>query len=302
MVVEGFPSKLTALQFEWAWQKPEKTRHLRREVDSLTAPAPVPAPAPAPGSLPTTNTNTPSSKEPIFKPNAQRNWTSTKIAVARTLISRAPFRNLPLNVKIFTPGALEVWRDLDSVVTSRVAAASSSTTTLALEVEVEAGGTSRKATAKAKAKAKTVKVKAPKKQNKSLDYLNYIPPLPRECIVSFDPSGVNGNATEYDHLSPSRTGSLSRSMSTPTATAPFGTTIENARHANPIVWTRGGIDRDDSAFRNGQWSKWKRVVREHGGNDADDVNDEEKMDVRCYICQERVDVSVSAGREGRGPK
>ena len=31
MVVHGFPSKLAALQFEWAWQHPWRSRHLRDE-------------------------------------------------------------------------------------------------------------------------------------------------------------------------------------------------------------------------------------------------------------------------------
>ncbi|KAK0461036.1 uncharacterized protein EV420DRAFT_1267090 [Desarmillaria tabescens] len=32
MLVHGFPSKLSALQFEWAWQHPHLSRHLEDQA------------------------------------------------------------------------------------------------------------------------------------------------------------------------------------------------------------------------------------------------------------------------------
>nr|XP_031863406.1 uncharacterized protein CI109_001282 [Kwoniella shandongensis]KAA5530478.1 hypothetical protein CI109_001282 [Kwoniella shandongensis] len=78
-----FPSKITALQFEWAWQKPELSRHLRVENDPDT---------------------------PIFKKDAKRNWVERKIAVACTLISLPPFSRLPLHLRFFVPEAHDLFQ------------------------------------------------------------------------------------------------------------------------------------------------------------------------------------------------
>lgn len=83
MIVHGFPSKLTALQFEWHWQKPEQSRHLK--VDAAS----------------------------IFRKNNTRNRPDIKIAVARTLLGRLPFRNLPLRVTLLTADARASWERVE---------------------------------------------------------------------------------------------------------------------------------------------------------------------------------------------
>ncbi|WVN88436.1 uncharacterized protein L203_103646 [Cryptococcus depauperatus CBS 7841] len=86
MVVYGFPSKLAALQFEWAWQKPELSRHLR-QYDSQTGEA----------------------CGPIFSKDSRRNWVERKICVVYALLSSVPFSRLPLHVRFLVPDPMDIF-------------------------------------------------------------------------------------------------------------------------------------------------------------------------------------------------
>ncbi|KAF8160925.1 hypothetical protein B0H34DRAFT_358137 [Crassisporium funariophilum] len=82
MLVHGFPSKLAALQFEWAWQNPHLSRHLR-DADGR-----------------------------IF---ATRGLTVKKnILIVRTMIAKHPFNTWPLHIKFFTEEAVQNWNATSS--------------------------------------------------------------------------------------------------------------------------------------------------------------------------------------------
>ncbi|KAK0226155.1 hypothetical protein IW262DRAFT_1267626 [Armillaria fumosa] len=74
MLVHGFPSKLSALQFEWAWQHPDRSRHLhdQRRARALAA----------------------------------------CIRLVHSMIATPPFDSLALRVILFTPDAHTVWHKL----------------------------------------------------------------------------------------------------------------------------------------------------------------------------------------------
>ncbi|EIM87447.1 uncharacterized protein STEHIDRAFT_139121 [Stereum hirsutum FP-91666 SS1] len=80
MVVYGFPSKLAALQFEWAWQHPHVSRNLRDDAGSA-----------------------------LFK---RGTGMKRNILVARTMLSYHPYNVWPLHVKIFTEEAEKIWEDV----------------------------------------------------------------------------------------------------------------------------------------------------------------------------------------------
>ncbi|KAH8102122.1 hypothetical protein BXZ70DRAFT_890869, partial [Cristinia sonorae] len=84
MIVHGFPSKLAALQFEWAWQHPHISRHLRDDHGKA-----VFSRSRAAGSR-------------RMKNNVQ---------VARTMITSSPYNTWPLHVKLFTEEAQKAWQE-----------------------------------------------------------------------------------------------------------------------------------------------------------------------------------------------
>nr|XP_018262816.1 uncharacterized protein I303_04300 [Kwoniella dejecticola CBS 10117]OBR84974.1 hypothetical protein I303_04300 [Kwoniella dejecticola CBS 10117] len=90
MIVYGFPSKLTALQFEWAWQKPELSRHLR-----------------------VSDPQTGEDYGPIFSKDAKRNWVERKLAVAHALLTTPPFNRLPLHLRFFVQEVHEMFQAID---------------------------------------------------------------------------------------------------------------------------------------------------------------------------------------------
>ncbi|KAI1786373.1 hypothetical protein LXA43DRAFT_59068 [Ganoderma leucocontextum] len=80
MIVQGFPSKLAALQFEWAWQHPHISRHLRDNDGQA-----------------------------VFTHSGKFKYLTTNVKVARNMVSSHPYNTWPLSVKLFTEEAEKAW-------------------------------------------------------------------------------------------------------------------------------------------------------------------------------------------------
>ena len=114
MLVYGFPSKLAALQFEWSWQSPHVSRHMRQVARS--------------GGTPSTSSGR---GAPLYPPTRKKYFVSPRtgrarimartssvpemrMLVLRALLASEPFCFWGLRVAFFSEFAYGMWHYLET--------------------------------------------------------------------------------------------------------------------------------------------------------------------------------------------
>ncbi|KAJ5333837.1 uncharacterized protein N7506_007620 [Penicillium brevicompactum] len=104
LVVEGFMTRVGALQFEWAWQHPERSRHLEPEDEGKTK----------------VNID-PKTGKPKPKPRARaRRSLTAHLEDLHSLLRSTYFSSWPLRVRFFRADVWRVWRAWNDRVDSRL--------------------------------------------------------------------------------------------------------------------------------------------------------------------------------------
>ncbi|EAW14762.1 structure-specific endonuclease subunit SLX1 [Aspergillus clavatus NRRL 1] len=124
MIVEGFMSRLGALQFEWAWQNPGYSRHLRSEEEGLEAPGTTSTTKPKTTRRAKSQTpqplefeRDPSVSKSLGTPKRknqrrrrpQRSLT-THFADLHRLLQSPYFSNWPLRIRFFSADVYQSWK------------------------------------------------------------------------------------------------------------------------------------------------------------------------------------------------